>query len=118
MSCTETLLGEVSRSVEAQLRPRLTGLFGSMIRAYLPQTWEFRTEEGATFLMVGADGTTRVARGASGPTDVTLEIPHDTLAAALRTRQHPGASPPGLKVTAHTKKGQAAFDYLRSRLGL
>jgi hypothetical protein len=111
-------LAEVARSVERELRPRLTGFLGGMIRAYLPQTWEFRTEDAAFYLVVGKDGSVRLAPAATGPLDVTVTTTRELLHRALVTRQKGAIPPGGLTVTTHTTKGRTAFDTLRSRLGL
>jgi hypothetical protein len=117
MSCTAGLLENVARSVESQLRPQLGGLFGGMIRAYLPQTWVFRTEEGAASLVVDRDGHASVAAEAKPTPDVSVEALHAELKAVL-SRERPGPPPPSLRVTPHTAKGRTAFDYLRGRFGL
>lgn len=118
MSCTEELLGTVSRSIEAELKPRLGGLLGGMIRAYLPQTWEFRTEEGSTALVVDRDGRVTIAAGPPSRPDVTVEIPHDGLREVLLRRATDAVPADRVKVTPHTAKGRTAFGMLRSRLGL
>lgn len=118
MSCIEGLLRNVARDAEPEVRSRLNGLFGGMIRHYLPQVWVFRTEDGTASLRVDAAGAFSVVAGAASPADVTIEVGHDRLKAAL-TRRPPGSLPPGpLTVTPHTAKGRAAFDLLRGRLGL
>lgn len=108
----------MSRSIEAELKPRLSGFFGGTVRAYLPQTWEFRTEEGTHSLVVDREGRASVQRGAAADPDVTVEISHDGLRAALTTRSKQAVGPGKVKVTPHTPKGKTAFDLLRSRLGL
>ncbi|HYA11153.1 MAG TPA: hypothetical protein VEH10_05750 [Thermoplasmata archaeon] len=118
MSCTADLLTSVSTSVEGELRPRLQGLFGGMIRAYLPQTWVFRTELDVASLVVDRDGHASVVRAAAPGPDVTIEVGHDRLRAALTTRRRDGLPAGPMTVTPHTAKGRAAFDYLRGRLGL
>ncbi len=115
---TEELLRGLARSVEAELAARLHGFFGSMIRAYLPQAWEFRTEDGPCVLVVERDGTATVRAGAAPQPDVTVEIPRELLRTAL-LRRTPGSVPAGaVKVTAHTSKGRTAFGALRSRFNL
>ncbi len=118
MSCTEELLRGVAVRVEAELKPRLAGFFGGMLQGYLPQAWEFRTEEGVTTLTVGPDGTCRVSRGPAEAPDVTIELAHDLLRRALSERRREGIAPDAVKVTTRTSKGRTAFDFLRSRVGL
>jgi hypothetical protein len=112
------LLAPIAPSVETEVRSRLGGFLGGMLRAYLPQAWVFTTDRGTASLIVEPDGRTRVVPGAAPDPDVTIELPFERLEAALATRR-PGTVPPGsMKVTPHTSKGRTAFDYLRSRLGL
>ena len=112
------LLEPIAPSVEGEVRSRLGGFLGGMIRAYLPQTWVFSTDRGTASLVVDPDGRTHVVPAAAPGPDVTIELPYDRLKAALATRR-PGAVPPGaMRVHPHTAKGRTAFDYLRSRLGL
>lgn len=118
MSCLVPLLSEAARGVEAQIKPQLGGLFGGVVRAYLPQRWVFQTEEGAATLDVAVDGTASVAAGAHAQPDVTVRIGHAKLAAALTQRRSSGLPPGPVDVQAHTAKGKAAFDFARSRLGL
>jgi hypothetical protein len=117
MPAVEELLRPVARRAETEVRSRLQGFFGGMLRHYLPQVWVFRTEEGTASLCVAADGAVTVASGAVAPADVTVEVGHARLTSALATR---GTAPAEgrLDVTPHTAKGKAAFEYLRSRIGL
>lgn len=110
------LLESVARELQPQVTSQLGGFFGGMVRAYLPQTWEFRTEKEAASLRVDRSGAISVAKGAATNPDVTIETPLERLATALRTRTK--VPPESVKVTAHTPKGKTAFDYLRGRLGL
>lgn len=117
MPSTEELLRPLAARAEAEVRPRLAGFFGGMLRQFLPQVWVFRTEQGTASLRVAADGAATVAPGALAPADVTVEVGHARLESALAS--HGKATVPGpLAVTPHTAKGRAAFDYLRPRLGL
>lgn len=118
MSCVEELLKAAGRDVEPEVRNRLRGFFGGMIRAYLPQTWVFRTEDGTASLHVDAQGSVTVSAGAASPADVTIEVGHDRLKAALTLRRRDALPAGPTKVTPHTAKGQVVFGYLRDRLGL
>ena len=113
-----SLLEKAAAQIEPQVRSQLSGFFGGMVAAYLPQTWEFRTEREVAALTVARSGQVTASDGAPAHPDVTLEGPEALLAAALasgaRSRPPPGA----FKVTAHSSKGRTAFDYLRGRLGL
>ena len=72
MSCTAGLLGQVASSAESELRSRLNGFLGGMIRAYLPQAWVFRTEEDVASLLVDRDGRLSVVPAAAPNPDVTV----------------------------------------------
>jgi hypothetical protein len=118
MESVEELLAPVARDAQSEIQQRLKGFFGGFLRAYLPQTWVFRTEGGTASFHVDANGTTSVSSGARAPADVTIEIGYDRLKAALTTRRKEGLPPGPINVTPHSAKGRAAFDYLRGRLGL
>jgi len=118
MSCTVELLKEAGRGVEAQLRPQLEGLFGGVVRSYLPQRWLFLTDEGATTFGVEPNGSVWVREGRDDAPDVVIEIGHAKLAAALRTRRREGLPPGPVNVTPRTSKGKTAFEFTRRRLGL
>jgi hypothetical protein len=118
ISCIESLLRERGRQFEPEIQRQLTGLFGGIVRGYLPQTWVFETDDGTATLVVDRAGVVSVAAGAGPHPDVTVKIPHDRLVAALKTRDKAKVPPGPLTVTPHTAKGRTAFDYLRSRIGL
>ena len=118
MTGLRPLLEEVARSVEPQVRAQLGGFFGGMVRAYLPQTWVFRTERETASLSVDRNGAVTVAEGAALNPDVTIDATHDRLVAALETRSRAKLPPGDFRVTAHSSKGKTAFDYLRGRIGL
>lgn len=118
MSCVERLLQSVAKEAEPEIQQRLHGLFGGMIRAYLPQTWVFRTEDGTASFLVDPSGKITVKPGAVNPADVTIETSHDRLKIALTTRRREAVPPGPFTVTPHTAKGRTAFEYLRGRLGL
>ncbi len=118
MTSVEALLASFARDAEPQVRQQLGGLFGGILRAYLPQTWVFRTEDGVATLRVDAAGKFSVVAGAVAPADVTVEVGHARLTAALTTRRREAVPPGPLTVTPHTSKGRTAFEYLRGRIGL
>jgi hypothetical protein len=118
MSCVEEVLRGVAPNLETEVKSRLRGFFGAMLRHYLPQTWVFQTEDGTASLCVDGQGAVSVVAGPVTPADVTVEVGHDRLRRMLTTRtRDPTASGP-LTVTPHTAKGKAAFGYLRERLGM
>jgi len=118
MASVRPLLENVARDIEPQVRSQLGGFFGGMVRAYLPQTWVFRTEREVVSLTVDRAGAVRVVDGPATAPDVTVETSEDRLVAALTSRSRANVPPGNLKVTAHTPKGKTAFDYLRGRMGL
>jgi len=118
MASLVPLLESVAHDVQPQLQSQLGGFFGGMVRAYLPQTWVFKTEKEVASLTVDKTGAVSVAKGAAASPDVTIETAHDRLVTALKTRSRAQVPPGPLTVTPHTSKGRTAFEYLRSRLGL
>lgn len=118
MASLVPLLEKVAHDVEPQIRSQLGGFFGGIVRAYLPQTWVFRTEREAVSLTVDRTGAVTVSKGAVPNPDVTIETAHDRLVAALGERSRDRVPPGPLTVTPHTSKGRTAFEYLRQRIGL
>lgn len=119
MSCIQGLLGSLSYEVESQVKPALKGLTGIIVRGYLPQVWVFETESEVATLRVDLQGNVSTESGGASNRDVTIRWTHDLLATILRSRNR-NAIPYGAypEVKYHTAKGRAAFNYLRSRLGL
>jgi hypothetical protein len=111
-------LEHAGRQLQPEIQRRLGGLLGGIVRAYLPQVWMFRTDHGTASLTVSAAGEVSVAEGAVEHPDVTIEIPWELLHAALTKRSPEGIPHDRVKVTPHSAKGRAAFDYLRGRIGL
>jgi len=118
MASLRAALDEVARSIEPQVRSQLGGFFGGMVRAYLPQTWVFRTEQETASLTVDRAGTVSVVDGAAVNPDVTIETTLERLATALSQRSRARPPPGSVRVSTHTPKGRTAFDYLRGRFGL
>jgi len=118
MASIEGLLRGVCSEIEAQLKPSISGLFGGIVRGYLPQAWVFRTEHEAVTLHVDRSGNASVSRGISPNSDVIIEWAHELLSTTLRTRSRPSvvSNPP--KVSLQTQKGATAFNFLRGRFGL
>ena len=75
MSCLEELLTKTARSFEAELQSRLQGFLGGFVRAYLPQVWVFKTDDGTVSLSIDTSGHATVAKGARPHADVTVESP-------------------------------------------
>jgi len=111
-------LESVARDVQPQVRAQLGGFFGGIVRAYLPQQWVFRTEQEVATLSVGRDGAVTVEEGAPAAPDVTVETTLERLSTAFTQRSKAHLPPGSVRVSTHTSKGKAAFDYLRGRFGL
>jgi hypothetical protein len=116
MNRAATLLENVGTQIQPEIQKQLGGLFGGIVRAYLPQAWVFETDEGIATLHVDRSGAASVVEGSAERPDVTVRVPYAPLAKALKNRTR--IAPSAVNVTPHTSKGQAAFDYLRGRVGL
>lgn len=121
MSYISDLLAQtVAPRVQAELQPHLRGIFGGIIRRYLPQVWWFTTDSGMATLYVDQSGMAVSIDGQSGSPDVSLTWT-DRDAYASLTASTPNQVPAGTSVPSvqiHTSKGQAAYNQLRKRLGL
>ena len=117
MSCTQALLEKLVPDIEKELKPRLQGFIGAFVRAYLPQVWVFETEEGATSVRIEPTGAVTVHAGPTPAPDVTVKGPHVRLKKVLATRTKGAAKPADVSVVAHTAKGRAALEQVRSRFG-
>ncbi len=115
---TAELLAKIAPEIEKEIQPRLQGLIGSFVRAYLPQVWVFETERGSTTVTIDRSGTVAVSEGAGGSPDVTVHAPEALLVKLLSSRVRPAAMPAGVRVVPHTAKGRTAFDQVRGRFGL
>jgi hypothetical protein len=115
----ESLLSSLQPEMESQIKPRLHGLVGAVIRRHLPQVWAFRTEVESASLTVASDGGVRATPGVARKYDVLVDWSQKQLMAALRTRDKnkiPAGSPPTFEFRSH--RGKRAFSFLRSRFGL
>ena len=118
MTCIEGLLQQVAAQVEGEVQRALSGLGGFLIRDYLPQTWTLKTETESVTLTVDSNGRAQVALGEAQRPDVTIEATHRLANAALSgDRRTAGLYAREASVTTHTPKGQAAWQFLRGRLG-
>jgi len=112
------LLNQLAPDLERQLKPQLKGVFGGIVRGYLPQTWVFVTEQETATLQVGVDGSAQGLPGAAAHPDVIVETSHARLVIAFTTRDKTKVPHGATKVTPTTEKGRTAFQFVRSRLGL
>ncbi|MCI4365270.1 MAG: hypothetical protein L3K10_04320 [Thermoplasmata archaeon] len=118
MATTAELLEKIAPQIEKELQPRLQGLIGSFVRAYLPQVWVFETEDEATTVRIEPTGKVTVVAGSSPSPDVSVHAPKERLHQLLATRTRPASMPADVRVVPHTAKGRAAFDQVRGRFGL
>jgi hypothetical protein len=118
MPTTAELLGKIAPEIEKELKPRLQGLIGSFVRAYLPQVWVFETEADAASVRVETTGSVTVAPGTSPSPDVTIHAPKARLEKLLTSKTRPASVPADVRIVPHTTKGKVAFDQVRSRFGL
>lgn len=118
MSCLTELLESLRPEVENGLKPHLRGIFGGLIRPYLPQTWVFVTEAEVATFYVDPSGETAVSPVAGARPDVTIVVDHAVISAALSTRDSRQVPPGNKEIRFQTQKGQTAFNFLRGRFGL
>lgn len=118
MGSIADLLDNLCPEIEAQLKPNLHGIFGGVIRGYLPQAWAFKTETETVTLNVNTEGNVSLRIGGSPNPDVLVKGSFDALSAALSIR-NPAIVPAGsIQATPLTSKGNIAFQFMRNRFGL
>jgi hypothetical protein len=117
MPCLQPVLESYAMRVTRELEPRLRGVFGGIIRHYLPQEWILDADGEVYTIAVDPQGRCRVHAGASPSPDVTIRVGHDRLRAALERREKAPANG-SYRVTFQTRKGETAFHFLRERFGL
>ena len=119
MSELMDILESLCPEIEKELKPKLGSiLLGPFIRGYLPQSWVFRTEKETVTFSVDKKGITAVKEGAVEEPDVTIEIDHEFLVEALKSRSQPEKAPEKNDIEFHTTKGETAFNFLKKRFGL
>ncbi len=105
--------------VEKELKPKINSiLLGSFIRGYLPQSWVFRTEKETVTFTVDKKGNAAVKEGDVEDPDVTIELDHEFLVEALKSRVQPEKPPEKSEIKFLTSKGETAFNLLKKRFGL
>jgi hypothetical protein len=103
--------------IEQELKPRLSGFLGGIVRAYLPQHWTFETDRETATATIEKTGDVHVASGPVSAPDVTVKGPHDRLLEVLTSHSRPAGKVEGIDVRAHTAKGRAALEQVRQRFG-
>jgi len=119
MSVLRDLLAKYSVEIEMRMRLQLDAFVrGSLVRAQLPQSWNFKTEQETASFSVSKDGKTSIDDGQVPEPDVTIEWKHDFLCVVLKNRSIEGI-PPGEEpvVTVHTMKGRIGYAMIRRSLG-
>ena len=94
MGSIADLLDRLRPEIEAQLKPNLQGIFGGVIRGYLPQAWAFKTDAETVTLSVDSHGNVSLRSGGSLNPDVLVKGSLDALSDALSTR-NPAMVRPG-----------------------
>lgn len=111
------LLERVAAEIEADLKAQIAGLYGGIIRRYLPQVWNISTDREKAYVIVDAHGTTRAYKGLGAAPDVTIRGNYAVVCHTLHTRSRAGAPPGDVQVVTNTEKGETAFQFVRGRLG-
>jgi hypothetical protein len=110
----EALRSELERETMRTLR----SMFGSDLRAALPQRWLFTTSTGEATMTIGKDGGVELTKGRPDEPDVTVRGTDRYLREALSIRMGPDGRPYDLRPVFHNPRGERAFRDLMRRLGL
>lgn len=119
MGRIEELLTGFCVDAEGELKPKLSGFTGLLLRGFLPQVWVFETESESVTVLADSNGNVSIQHGDGFQRDLTIRWRHDLLCKVLETKSKdcvPSGEIP--TVVRHTAKGGAAFNYLKGRLGL
>jgi len=119
MGRVEDLLSGFCVDAEGELKPKLQGFTGLVLRGFLPQVWVFETESESVTVMADADGHVSIKQADGLQRDLTIRWRHDLLCQVLETKTKdcvPSGETP--TIVRHTAKGGAAFNYLKGRIGL
>jgi hypothetical protein len=116
VTCIEGLVQERAAQGEARLKQALKGLFGGIVRKYLPQTWTIVTDQENVTIRADTQGSIHVSNEVAPSRDGDIEIRHDLLADGIKNGRSP---PPGsYQVKFYTAKGKTAFNQVKSSFGL
>jgi hypothetical protein len=119
MSEIKEIFESLIPEVEKELKPKINSiLMGPFIRGYLPQNWIFKTEKETVTFTVDKKGNAVVKEGEEEDPDVTIELDHDYMVQALKTKSQPEGDPKKREIKFHTSKGETAFNLLKKRFGL
>src|SRR5256885_16211518 len=103
------LLDELCPEIEAQLKPNLHGIFGGVIRGYLPQAWALKTETETVTLDVNTEGSVPLRSGGSPNPPVLVKGNFDPQATALSIRNQTNGLAGPIQATPSTSKENRAF---------
>lgn len=104
--------------LEREARRVLLSMFGSDLRATLPQRWLFSTKTGDATITIRTNGGVELSEGRSREPDVTIRGTDSYLRKALGIRMGPDGRPYDLKPVFHTRGGERAFRSLMRSIGL
>ncbi len=111
----QPLCTDVQKEVQKVLK---SILLGPMISGYLPQKWIFATSQEVVTFCLDITGEASVIEGTVDDSDVLIKISHDPLLQILESMDKPEEKPDILDISFQTRKGEAAFGYMRKRFGL
>ena len=106
---------EITMRMRLQLQ---TIVRGSLVRANLPQTWNFKTEAEEAYFVIDKDANASACVGRASNPDLTIEWKHDFLASVLKNRTLDGI-PAGEepKIVINSIRGRIGYAMIRRHLG-
>lgn len=112
----EEFVTSLAKKVESEVKKRLVGLGGFVIRSQLPQTWTFKIDQEAFSFQMDKQGNVKVSSGLLPEPDVRIETSYERLMINLRSGS-PGESPPSTTgVSFGSNRGRRAYFYVRKNL--
>lgn len=118
MTCLKPILDGYAGRATQEIGRHLHGIFGGVIRGYLPQNWVLEVDREVYTIAVDSAGVCRIETKAPKSRDVTIRIGHDALKQALTDPDRSPAKRPAFAVTFQSSKGETAFRFLHERFGL
>lgn len=119
MATMSSLTGLFQRFCEEMMKRLKTELgrfyTGGYMSRYLPQTWVFKTENEVLTVVMDNEGNVILSGTDSKTPDVTIHTTEITLTNALQSNAKPKWQ---WQVAFNTKKGEAAYTYMRGKFGL
>jgi len=119
MAIISSLAGVLQKFCEEMMKRLKTELgrfyTGGYMSKYLPQTWLFKTENEAFTIVMDSEGNVVLSGTESKTPDVRIYTTEITLSNALQSNVKPKWQ---WHVAFNTKKGEAAYTYMRGKFGL